>query len=149
MVNVNTNVRFKSLPLYISPQTSFKSLKLGIFTLHENNILNTFGLNSHHKTENIVYLMRQTNMSPGQRLHFFEGIFESHFPWLLEYMELFWDCCGFHKYVYTKNHQCKNIFEYHNCKYYYPYQKKRCLDCERENIMSEIKKSKERYLLLF
>lgn len=137
-------VTFRS-PTYIPPQTSFKSLKIGRLTDLESEVLEVFGLHGYNASEIVVYLMRHPNMSPGQRLHFLEGLFETHFPWILEYMELFWDYCKFHKYVYDKKHNCKNIFEYHDCRYYYPYQKKRCFICEKEAIISEIRASKERY----
>lgn len=141
-------LRFKSLPTYIPPQTSFKSLKLGFLSPHENDVLEVFGLSEYKAAEIVVHLMRQPDMRPGQRLHFLEGLFESHFPWLLEFMEIFWDYCKFHKFVYNNKHECKNIFDYHDCKYYYPYQRKACFICEREKIIIEIKESKERYRLL-
>jgi len=140
-------IKFNSIHTYISPQTSFKRLQTDYLTINEKNIIKIFGLQDCVITDLIIYCMKQS-MSPGQRLHFLEGIFESNCPWLLEFMELFWDYCKFHKYIFDENNKCWNIFDYYKYEYYYPYEKKKCVECEKETIMSEIKVSKERYYSL-
>ena len=114
-----SKIKFSKEVSYIEPDYP----KFHELTKKEKDLISAFMIDDLDTQQDFVSILRFCNKNPGTLLHFFEKIFDKHAPWILCNIDLFWDHCKFHKYIYDDKGDCHNIFKYYDSIYYEPYRK--------------------------